>query len=148
MFNFEATNIHHHSCPSSNKLPNDPSKTTCLHITICIKQDMVVELCAENFATYDGFFNGVDGVFKTSTSYHNKTIVWILFPNQKIGVLTRKKSTHFYIDNIQPNWTPIDTIIKDIRISKNNRSYYNKNSISNSIGRSKNHSPIIGIIIR
>ncbi len=87
-------------------------------------------------------------LFKTSTSYHNKTIVWILFPNQKIGVLTRKKSTHFYIDNIQPNWTPIDTIIKDIRISKNNRSYYNKNSISNSIGRSKNHSPIIGIIIR
>jgi hypothetical protein len=56
MFNFEATNIHHHSCPSSNTLPNDPSKTTCLHITICIKQDMVVELCAENFATYDGFF--------------------------------------------------------------------------------------------
>jgi hypothetical protein len=83
-FNFEATYVYCHSCPSSYKLPNDPSKTTCLHITICIKQDMVVELCAGNIITYDGLINGVDGVFKTSTSYHNKTIVWILFPNQKI----------------------------------------------------------------
>jgi hypothetical protein len=118
-FNFEATNIHHHSCPSSYKLPNDPSKTTCLHITIYIKQDMVVELCAGNFATYDGLVHGANGVFKTSTYYHNKTIVWILFQNQKIGVLTREKSTHFHIDNIQPNWTPIEPIIKDIRINKN-----------------------------
>jgi hypothetical protein len=71
-FNFEATYIYHHSCPSSYKLPNDPSKTTCLHITICIKQDMVVEFCAGNFATYDGLVNGADGVFKTSTFYITK----------------------------------------------------------------------------
>jgi hypothetical protein len=42
-----------------------------------------------------------------------------LFPNQKIGVWAREKSTHLYIDNIQPNWTPIEPIIKDIRIGKN-----------------------------
>jgi hypothetical protein len=80
-FNFEAINIHHHSCPSSYKLSNDPNKTTGLHTTIHIKQDMVIELCVGNYATYDGLVKGADGVFKTSTFYHNKTIVWILFPN-------------------------------------------------------------------
>jgi hypothetical protein len=118
-FNFEAIKIHHHSCPSSYKLPNDPSKTVGVHFTIRIKQDMVVELCARNYATYDGLVNGVDGVFKTSTSYHNKTIVWILFPNPKIGMLVKEKSTHLYTNNIKPNWTPIEQIIKDIRIEKN-----------------------------
>jgi hypothetical protein len=68
---------------------------------------------------YDGLVNGIDGVFKPSTSYDNKTIVWILFPNQKIGMLARKKSTHLYTNNIQPNWTPIEPIIKDIKIDEN-----------------------------
>jgi len=54
---------------------------------------MVVEFCAWNYATYDGLVNGAYHVFKTSTSYHNKTMVWILFPNQKIGMLVREKST-------------------------------------------------------
>jgi len=65
-FNFEATKIHHHSCPSSYKLPNDLNRTVCLHTIIRIKQDMVVELCAGNYATYDGLVNGTNGVFKTS----------------------------------------------------------------------------------
>jgi len=47
--NFEAIDIHHHSCPSSYKLPNDPSKIACLHTIICIKQNMVVEFCVGNF---------------------------------------------------------------------------------------------------
>jgi hypothetical protein len=111
-FNFKATNIHHHSCPSLYKLPNDPSKFVGLHTTIHIKQDMVVELRVRNYATYDGLVNGVDGIFKTSTSYHNKTIVWILFPNPKIGMLTKEKFTHLYTNNIKPNWTPIEPIIK------------------------------------
>jgi hypothetical protein len=88
-FNFEVTNIHHHSYPSSYKLLDDPSKTIDLHTIIHIKQGMVVELCVGNYATYDCFVNGANGVFKTSTSYHNKTIVWILFTNPKIGMLTR-----------------------------------------------------------
>jgi hypothetical protein len=118
-FNFEVTNIHYHSYPSSYKLLDDPSKTIDLHIIIHIKQDMVVELCVGNYATYDCLVNGVNGVFETSTFYHNKTIVCILFPNPKIEMLTSKKSTHLYTNNIQPNWTPIEPIIKDIRIGKN-----------------------------
>jgi hypothetical protein len=80
---------------------------------------MVVELCVGNYATYDGLVNGTNGVFKTSTSYHNKTMVWILFTNKKIGVLARKKSTHLYISNIQLNSTPIEPIIKDIKFGNN-----------------------------
>jgi hypothetical protein len=97
---------------------NDPSKTIGLHTTIHINQDMVVEVCAKNYATYDGLVNGVDVVFKTSTFYHNKTIVWILFPNPKIGMLAKEKSTHLYTNNIKSNWTLIEPIIKDIRIGK------------------------------
>jgi hypothetical protein len=81
---------------------------------------MVVELCAINYATYNDLVNGVDVVFKTSTSYHNKTIIWILFPNPKIGMLAKEKSTHLYTNNIKPNWTPIEPIIRDIRIGKIN----------------------------
>jgi hypothetical protein len=84
IFNFDITDIHHHSCPSSYKLIDDPSQITSLHTIIHIKQIMVIELCVGNYATYDGLVNGVDGVFKISTSYHNKIIVWILFPNPKI----------------------------------------------------------------
>jgi hypothetical protein len=115
-FNFETIDIHHHSYPSSYKLPDDSSKTVGLHTTIHIKQNMVVKLCAQNYATYDGLVNGTNGEFKTPTSYHNKTMVWILFPNQKIGVLVREKSTQLYTNNIQSNWTPIRPIIKDIKI--------------------------------
>jgi hypothetical protein len=76
-------------------------------------------VCWKFYATYDGLVNGVDGVFKISTSCHNKTIVWILFPNPKIRMLAKEKSTHLYTNNIQSNWTPIKSIIKDTKTSKN-----------------------------
>ncbi len=66
---------------------------------------MVIELCVINYSIYGGLVNGIDNVFKTSTSYHNKTTIWILFPNPKIGMLIREKFTHLYTNNIQPNWT-------------------------------------------
>ncbi len=48
---FETKKIHHHSCPPSYKLLDDPNKTKALHTTICIKKYMLVELCARNYAT-------------------------------------------------------------------------------------------------
>jgi hypothetical protein len=45
---------------------------------------MLVELCVGNYATYDGFFNGVSGIFKALTTYCDKTIIWIMFQNFKI----------------------------------------------------------------
>jgi len=40
---------------------------------------MLVELCAGNYATSNGLVNGVDGIFETSTTYCEKTIILIMF---------------------------------------------------------------------
>jgi hypothetical protein len=64
--------LNHQSCPSSYKLSNDPSKTIGLHFIINIKKDMLVELCASNYATFDNLVNGVDSIFKASTTYCEK----------------------------------------------------------------------------
>jgi hypothetical protein len=49
---------------------------------------MLVELCVGNYATSTGLVNGINGIFKTSTTYCEKTIIWI--QNFKIGTLTKK----------------------------------------------------------
>jgi phosphopantetheine adenylyltransferase len=63
----------------------------------------LVELCASNYATFDGIVNGVDDIFKASTTYCEKTIIWIMFQNFKIGTLTREKYNHYYDNNIESN---------------------------------------------
>jgi hypothetical protein len=40
---------------------------------------MLVELCVGNYATFDGLVNGTDDIFKASTTYCEKTIIWIMF---------------------------------------------------------------------
>jgi hypothetical protein len=79
---------------------------------------MLVELCAGKYATFDGLVNGVDGIFKASTTYCEKTIIWIMFQNCKIETLTREKYNHYYDNNIESKWTPSEPIIKDIRVGK------------------------------
>jgi hypothetical protein len=83
-----------------------------------MKKYMLVELCVGNYATYDGLVNGADGIFKASTTYCGKTIIWIMFQNFKIGTLIREKYSHYYNNNIESKWTPIKLIIKDIRVGK------------------------------
>jgi hypothetical protein len=43
------------------------------------KNDMFVELYASNYATSYGLVNGVNGIFKASTTYCEKPIIWIIF---------------------------------------------------------------------
>jgi hypothetical protein len=50
---------------------------------------MLVELCVGNYVTFDGLVNGVNGIFKTLTTYCEKTIIWIMFQNSKIGTLIK-----------------------------------------------------------
>jgi len=66
---------------------------------------MLVELCVDNYATSDGLVNGVDDIFKTLTTYCEKTIIWIMFQNSKIGALTKKKNSYYYDNNIESKWT-------------------------------------------
>ncbi len=79
---------------------------------------MLVELCVGDYATLDGLMNEVDDIFKASTTYCEKTIIWIMFQNFKIGTLTREKYNYYYYNNIESKWTPIEPIIKDITIGK------------------------------
>jgi hypothetical protein len=66
----------------------------------------------------NGLVNGVDGIFKSSTTYCEKTIIWIMFQNCKIGTLTKEKYNHHYDNNIESKWTPIEPVIEDIKVSK------------------------------
>jgi len=50
---------------------------------------MLAELCASNYVTFNGLVNETDGIFKVSTTYCEKTIIWIMFQNSKIGTLIR-----------------------------------------------------------
>jgi hypothetical protein len=79
---------------------------------------MLVELCVSNYATSDSLVNEVDDIFKASTTYCEKTIIWIMFQNFKIGTLTRKIYNHYHDNNIDSKWTPIEPIIKDIKVGK------------------------------
>jgi hypothetical protein len=87
-FIFKTMDINHQSCPSFYRLSNDSSKTTSLHSIINTKIYMLVELCVGNYATYNGLVNGIDGILKTSITYCEKTIIWIMFQNFKIKTLT------------------------------------------------------------
>jgi hypothetical protein len=76
--------INHQTCPPSYKFTNDPNKATRLRFTIHIKTNMLVELCASNYATFDGLVNGINDILKTSTTYCENTIIWIMFQNSKL----------------------------------------------------------------
>ena len=80
---------------------------------------MVVELC-NNYVIFDGLVNGADGLFKTSTTFNDKSYVWIQFYNTKVGIATRFSHSHLYKSfDIDLTWTPIESVAKEIRIGKN-----------------------------
>jgi hypothetical protein len=69
---------------------------------------MLVELFAGNYATYDGLMNVVDGIFKASTTYCDKTIIWIIF---QIEILTKEKYNNYY-NNINQNGHQLNLLSK------------------------------------
>jgi hypothetical protein len=62
---------------------------------------MLVELCVGNYATFDGLVNGTDDIFKPSTTYCEKIIIWIMFQNFNIATLIKEKYNHYYDNNIE-----------------------------------------------
>jgi hypothetical protein len=56
--------------------------------------------------------NGTNDIFKTSTTYNDKTIMWIMLKFSKIITLMKEKINHYYINNIESNFTLIELIIK------------------------------------
>jgi hypothetical protein len=68
-------------------------------------------MCWGNYATFDGLMNGANGSLKASTTYCEKTIIWIMFQNYKIGTLTKKKYSHYYNNKIESKWIPISSSV-------------------------------------
>ncbi len=114
-FIFKTMDINHPSWLLCNKLVNNPRKIIIFHFMINMKKYIFVEFCIGNYATFDGLVNGDVSIFKTSTTYNDKTIIWTMFQNSKIGTLTKEKYNHYYNNNIESKCTPIEFIIKNIR---------------------------------
>jgi hypothetical protein len=94
--------IAHHVYPFY-KVSNYLSKISSSHLLIHLKIDLLVELCVSNYAT-NGLVNGIDDIFKASTTYNEKIIIWILiFQNFKIGSLTTKKPIIIMITIVNQN---------------------------------------------
>jgi len=78
----------------------------------------LVELCGSKYIIFDGLVNGTNNIFKASTTYCEKNHYMDNVSNSKMGTLIRKKYSHYYDNNIESKWTPIEPIIKDIKIGK------------------------------
>ncbi len=57
---------------------------------------MLVELCANNYATLDGIINGGNGTFQDYIKNNPKPLIWIHFHNPQIWINTRIKDSHIY----------------------------------------------------
>jgi hypothetical protein len=81
---------------------------------------MLIELCAGNYATHDGLFNGANGVFQYVTKLQkNESLIWIGFNNPKAISTTIIWNWNLYTTHIHETWTPIQPISKEIQIRKN-----------------------------
>ncbi len=120
VFILHAQDKHHDTCPQSFQLQNDANFTTWLHLEVQVKKNMLVELCARNYATHNGLVNGANGIIQGSTKVLNsQKITWILSNNPKYGQFTRIKNAHLYEHEIHPTWTSIEPMSKNIQISSN-----------------------------
>jgi hypothetical protein len=70
-----------------------------------------------------------------------------MFQNPKIGTLIREKYNHYY-NNIESKWTPIELIIKNIRVGKSQSFIITRIQFSNSTCNNKTHPLFSRIIIK
>jgi hypothetical protein len=54
---------------------NDLNKITCFHFMMYMNKNMLIELCASNYATSNGCVNEIDKIFKISMTYDDKIII-------------------------------------------------------------------------
>ncbi len=66
-----AQDKHHDTCLQSFQLQNDANFITWLHLEVQVKKNMLVELCARNYATHNGLVNGANGIIQGSPKIFN-----------------------------------------------------------------------------
>jgi hypothetical protein len=76
---------------------------------------MLMELCARNYETSDGFVNGANGIFEGFTKTISKSFIWMHFHNPQIGRNTQIKNLQIYdeFSRLDKQWTPIECKIAE-----------------------------------
>jgi hypothetical protein len=73
-----------------------PFHINSLHHELLLKKNMLVELCASNYATSDGLINGANGTFQEYIENNPKPLIWIHFYNPQIEINTCIKNFQIY----------------------------------------------------
>jgi hypothetical protein len=60
-----------------------------------INKNMLIELCASNFAIANDLVNEIDKILKTSMTCNNKIIISIMFQKHLIATLPKKIKIFF-----------------------------------------------------
>jgi hypothetical protein len=84
-FKFLTKDIHSQKCLHF-KLSMLPSHTHGFHRELLLKKNVLMKLCASNYATLDGLINGVDGNFQDYIKNNSELLIWKYFHNKKIGI--------------------------------------------------------------
>lgn len=74
--------------------------------------------------TSDGLTNGATCKIMTVHSVNNNpTVVWVLFPEEDIGTVTRQENRHLYLAraDIKTSWTPILKTQREFQVGNNNK---------------------------
>ncbi len=90
-------------------LPENSTSTGQLRTNLVIAVDMLYDISV-NLDVTDGMTNGASCVVKYIEYKHSKlrpAIVWVLFPDSKIGISRRHQYRHLFSTNIKTTWTPI-----------------------------------------
>jgi len=110
-FAFSAQDVHFETCLSHFRLSMIPSQIAYLHHELIIKKNMLVKLCARNYATLDSLVNGDDGIFKDYIeTLASKSFIWIYFENPRIGNNIRLEKYYLCkkFPRLNKSWTPIE----------------------------------------
>jgi len=78
-FTFFTQDIHFDTHLYRFKLPTIPNQTIGLHHELLMNKYMIVELCARNDITSNGFVNGVNRIFEYYIKMSSNLFIWINF---------------------------------------------------------------------
>ena len=103
------------------QIPSDPRKTRQLHGTLNLAVAERTEI-SHNTRTEDGLTNGAANVIKLIQVHQTDRlsgIIWVQFDHSDVGDKTRPDNTQFYVQGIEPTWTPMKPITTQFAVGRN-----------------------------
>ena len=102
------------------QIPSDPRKTRQLHSTLNLAVGERTEISL-NTRTDDGLTNGAANVIKLIQVHQTDrpSGIWVQFDHSDVGEKTRHDNRQFYVQGIEPTWTPIKPITIQFAVGRN-----------------------------